>query len=166
MALKMMMADLGSFEGVLAPAGLGARDSLRLEAAMALYGHEITEEIDPLSAGLDFAVKLEKGERDPAIGTFIGQDALRAIAAAGPRHRLAGLVLDSPRSARQGMSVTLDGSAIGEVTSGCLSPTLGKSIAMAYVDAPHASPGGTVQVDLGRQTVSATTVALPFYKRI
>ncbi|MCP3905520.1 MAG: glycine cleavage system aminomethyltransferase GcvT [Planctomycetes bacterium] len=165
LALKTLMKDFSALEDVIRPAGLGARDSLRLEAAMALYGHEISEEIDPVSAGLDFAIKLAKGDDDPDIGRFIGQDALQAIAADGPRRRLVGLVLDSPRAARQEMAVQRDGTVIGAVTSGCVSPTLEKSIAMAYVDADHADEGTTVCVDLGRQTVDATIVPLPFYKR-
>lgn len=148
----------------LKPAGLGSRDSLRLEAGMALYGHEITEELDPLSAGLNFAVKVNKGEDDPQIGRFIGQDALQQKLAEGLPRKLVGLVLEGKRTARQDMKVSHGGAEVGVVTSGCLSPTLGKSIAMAYVDAALAEPGGTVEVDLGRTTVSAEVVALPFYK--
>jgi aminomethyltransferase len=163
-AIRTLLKDLVAVDGVVRPAGLGARDSLRLEAGMALYGHEIDEDVDPLSAGLNFAVKVDKGDDEPAAGHFIGQDVIRGIAAAGPARRLVGLVLDSPRAARQGMPVARDGSPIGAVTSGCISPTLEKSIAMAYVDAAHAAAGGTVDVDLGRQTVRAEVVALPFYK--
>lgn len=163
MALKMLMKDLAALDAIK-PAGLGARDSLRLEAGMALYGHEIDEDHDPISAGLDFAVKLTKGDDDPAVGTFIGQSALRAIAEQGPRQRLVGLILDGRRAARQGMEVRGDAASVGLVTSGCLSPTLEKSIAMAYVDADRAEPGTGLEIDLGRQTVPAEVVALPFYK--
>lgn len=155
---------LGRFDSVISPAGLGARDTLRMEAAMPLYGHELTEDLDPLAAGLTFAVKLDKGEADDA-GSFIGQEALREIARRGPRRTLAGLRLAGRRTARQGMVVRRDGGEIGRVTSGCLSPTLGVPIAMAYLDAAHAEIGGTVQVDLGRTSVRADVVALPFYKR-
>ena len=167
-ALGMLVKDLTAVEDVIKPAGLGARDSLRLEAAMALYGHEIDEELDPVSAGIMFAIKLNKGE-DPEkspeeVGRFIGQDALQKIAAAGPKRKLVGLVLDSRRAARQDMKVKLAGAEIGFVTSGCLSPTLEKSIAMAYVQAEHAEDGKAVQVDLGRQSIDAEIVPLPFYK--
>jgi aminomethyltransferase len=99
------------------------------------------------------------------VGHFIGQEALKAIAAAGPRRRLSGLVLEGRRTARQGMKVRARGAEIGSVTSACLSPTLDRSIALAYLDAGHAEPGGTVVVDLGRAEVNAQIVTLPFYKR-
>jgi aminomethyltransferase len=169
MAMKTLLKDLTTVEDILKPAGLGARDSLRLEAAMALYGHEITEELDPVSAGLMFAIRLDKSEdpekSPPEVGRFIGQDALQKIAADGPKQTLVGLQLDSKRAARQDMKVLLDGTEIGFVTSGCLSPTLEKSIAMAYVQAEQAEDGKTVQVDLGRQAVGAQIIPLPFYKR-
>jgi aminomethyltransferase len=169
MAVKRIMDDLSALDDVLKPAGLGARDSLRLEAAMALYGHEITEDLDPVSAGLDFAIKLDKSEdpeKCPAeVGRFIGQDALQKIAADGPTRRLVGLHLDSRRAARQGMTIRRGDADVGFVTSGCLSPTLGRSIAMAYVETEHAEDGTVVHIDLGRQSVEAEIVSLPFYKR-
>ncbi|MHC4947944.1 MAG: glycine cleavage system aminomethyltransferase GcvT [Planctomycetota bacterium] len=164
MDLMLRNIDLDAEDAPIRPAGLGARDSLRLEAAMALYGHEITEELDPISAGLNFAVKLDKGERDPEAGRFIGQDALQRIAREGPRRRLVGLVLDGRRSARQDMPVRRGDRETGFVTSGVQSPTLGRSIAMAYVAAEDAEPGTAVVVDLGRQRVDAEVVELPFYK--
>jgi aminomethyltransferase len=155
----------GEGEG-LAPAGLGARDSLRLEAAMPLYGHELGEDIDALASGLSFAIKLDKGEADGAAGRFIGQDALqRSAAQGGPRRRLGGLILEGRRAARAGMPVRCGNAEVGTVTSGTLSPTLDRSIAMAYIDREHTAPGTAVQVDLGRVTVPAQVVALPFYKR-
>ena len=161
-AVEMMLKNME--EGLVEPCGLGSRDSLRLEAGMALYGHEIDEETDPLTAGLDFAVALDKGESDPDEGNFIGQEALRSIAETGPKRRLAGLVLEGRRSARQGMTV-LDGDAhVGTVTSGCLSPTLDQSIAMAIVDRDKVDEGQALSVDLGKQVVSATVTPLPFYK--
>jgi aminomethyltransferase len=163
-AIKMLLANLGEDSAMVKPAGLGARDSLRLEASMALYGHEITEEFDPVSAVLNFAIKLDKGDDHPEIGRFIGQDALRQIAAKGPKRKLTGLKLEGKRSARQGMAVERDGQAIGVVTSGCLSPTLGYPIAMAYVDAAHTTTGGKLQVDLGKNKADATVVTMPFYK--
>jgi aminomethyltransferase len=161
--LGKLGGDIAADDAVIKPAGLGARDSLRLEAGMALYGHEITEDIDPLSANLGFAVKLDKGADNPDIGNFIGQAALQRIAAEGPQRKLTGLKLEGRRSARQGMSVMKAGKQVGSVTSGCLSPTLGYPIAMAYVDANHADVGGGLEVDLGKATAAALVVPLPFY---
>jgi aminomethyltransferase len=164
-AVDMLVSEAGADAAAVQPTGLGARDSLRLEAGMALYGHEISEEIDPLSAGLNFAVKLDKGDDDEQVGHFIGQDALKEIARQGPGQRLSGLVLEGRRTARQGMKVRVGEARIGFVTSACLSPTLDKSIAMAYLDAGHAEPGGSVTIDLERAAVDAKIVQLPFYKR-
>ena len=144
----------------LPPAGLGCRNSLRLEAGMALYGHELTEEIDPLAAGLRFAVSLDK--EIEGSGGFVGQEALRAVDARGPAQVLVGLVLDKPRGARQGMPLFTDAGAAGNVTSGAISPTLRKSIAMAYVNAGMNTPGTTLLLDMGRQEAQATVVPLPF----
>lgn len=164
LALKMLLKDKGGATAVVKPCGLGARDTLRTEAGMPLYGHEISEEIDPLSAGLDFAVKLDKGDAEPLAGRFIGQDALQAIKAKGLTRKLAGLVLEGRRSARQGMSVLQGERAVGTVTSGCMSPTLEKPIAMAYVPPELATPGTTLLIDLGREKATAQVVPLPFYK--
>ncbi len=163
-AVDMMLKAANGDEDLVKPIGLGARDTLRLEAGMPLYDHEISEELDPLSAGLTFAVKLQKGEENPDVERFIGQDALLAVAERGPERKLIGLTLDGKRSPRQDMKVLSDGDEVGFVTSGCFSPTLEKPIAMAYVAAELAEPGRTVQVDFGRQQHDATTVALPFYK--
>ncbi len=160
--MSLLAGDPGAAETPIRPAGLGARDTLRMEAAMPLYGHEITEQIDPLSAGLNFAVALDKGAEGDEAGVFIGQDALKKLAETGPSRSLVGLVLEGRRTARAGMSVTVAGAEIGRVTSACLSPTLGKPIAMAYVEAGKT---GTVEVALGSSDVIAEIVALPFYKR-
>jgi aminomethyltransferase len=166
-ALKMLLSNLpgglDAPDAIVKPAGLGARDSLRLEAGMALYGHEITEEIDPISAGIDFAVKLNKGEDDPAVGRFIGQDALQKIAAEGPKRKIVGLILEGKRSARQSMVVMQGDTQVGEITSGCFSPTLEQSIATAYIKAELAEPGTVLQVNLGRVAVDAKVTKLPFY---
>ena len=162
-ALGMMLKQSGDAPSIK-PAGLAARDSLRMEAGMPLYGHELDETIDPLSAGLDFAVKLDKGETDSQEGRFIGQDALQAIAEAGPTRRLVGLKLDGRRSPRQGMQVQHGGETVGAVTSGCPSPTLGYPIAMAYVPSALASGGTSLSVDLSGGT-PAPVVELPFYRR-
>ena len=164
-ALEMFLKDFGTEGSLVSPCGLAARDTLRLEAAMPLYGHELTEDIDPLSAGLGFAVKLDKGDADPEVERFIGQDALKAIAEKGPSRILCGLLLDGRRSARQDMKVLRNDTEIGVVTSGCLSPTLDRPIAMAYLDAELVEPGSRVEVDLGRTKVEAEICSLPFYKR-
>jgi aminomethyltransferase len=125
---------------------------------MPLYGHELSESIDPISAGLGWAVDLTK--------EFIGVEALRVIKEKGPARKLIGLELEGKRIARQGTPVhSTDGKIIGEVTSGTLSPTLGKSIAMAYVDANFAAEGSNVSVDLKGSLNDAKIVKLPFYKR-
>jgi aminomethyltransferase len=157
MAIKMLAGRTDKPDATIKPAGLGARDTLRLEAAMPLYGHELNEQIDPLSAGLQWAVDLNKD--------FIGAEALRAIAARGLARKLVGLELEGKRIARQGTPVQRDGAVIGEVTSGTLSPTLGKSIALAYVDANHAAEGTQLQVDLKGTLNPAKIVKMPFYKR-
>lgn len=163
--IKMLLGNVDDDDTTVKPCGLGARDSLRLEAGMALYGHEITEDINPLTACLDFAIKLDKGDDDEDTGRFIGQDALQAIAAAGgPSQKLTGLILDGRRVARQGMPVTQDGTQVGTITSGCWSPTLEKSIAMAIVDVAAREPDTALEVDLGRATAVASTTLLPFYK--
>jgi aminomethyltransferase len=141
----------------LKPAGLGARDTLRLEAGMPLYGHELSEETDSLSAGLGWCVDLKKD--------FIGVEALRRVAQAGPRRRLAGIELEGRRIARQYMPVIHENRAVGEVTSGTFSPTLQRSIAMAYVDSALARDGQPLAVDLGGRQAEAKAVKLPFYKR-
>lgn len=156
-AMKLIAGKTEKEGATIKPAGLGARDTLRLEAGMPLYGHELNETTDPLSAGLAFAVDLNKD--------FIGAEALRKIAADGPRRKLVGLELEGKRIARQGSPVVVDGSPVGEVTSGTLSPTLQKSIAMAYIDSARASEGTAVTVDLKGTAVPATVVKLPFYKR-
>lgn len=163
-ALGMLLKDVGGEGGVVRPAGLGARDSLRMEAGMPLFGHELDDQTDPISAGLNFAVKVDKGESDPQEGRFIGQDALQKIVSDGPARKLVGLTLEGRRSPRQGMEVRHGGEAVGQVTSGCPSPTLGHPIAMAYVPTALAVAGTEVEIDLGGGS-PATVIDLPFYKR-
>jgi aminomethyltransferase len=133
------------------PCGLGARDTLRLEAAMPLYGHELTEGTTPNSAGLMWAVKPDKGE-------FVGRDAVVAAAADPAR---VGLELAGKRAAREGCPI-LPG---GVVTSGSFAPHLQKSIAMAYVPAAHAAVGTALTVDIRGTPTPARVVPLPFYNR-
>ena len=165
MAIGMLLKDMGKENAVVKPIGLGARDTLRLEAGMPLYGHELEEDIDPLSAGLDFAVKLDKGDADPLAGRFIGQDALQRIAADGPARRLVGLLVEGKRSPRQGMGVRLGDATVGAVTSGCLSPSLDRPIAMALVARDHAEPGTRLAIDLRGTLVDAEVVKMPFVGR-
>ncbi len=167
LALGMVLKDMGSESSVVKPVGLGARDTLRMEAGMPLYGHEISEELDPVSAGLDFGIKYDKGMTggpdDERTGTFIGQEALRAIKANGPTKRLVGLFIEGRRSPRQGMQVLHGGQVVGEVTSGCLSPSLDRGIAMAYVPASMTAVGTQFELDLaGRGTTNAVVTTLPF----
>lgn len=166
MAIKLLLKDKG--DGLIKPAGLGARDTLRIEAGMPLYGHELDEATDPLSAGLKFAVSLNKDETagdGPPIPRFVGQDALQRIAADGPPKTLIGLKLDGKRTPRQGAEVHRDGGVIGTVTSGCMSPTLGHPIAMAYITPGCAAEGDTVDIPMGAKTIEAEVCKLPFYKR-
>ncbi|APY86247.1 glycine cleavage system aminomethyltransferase GcvT [Streptomyces alfalfae] len=150
----------------MVPAGLSCRDTLRLEAGMPLYGHELTAELTPFDAGLGRVVKFEKTSR---ADTFVGRAALAAAAEraeTAPPRKLVGLVAEGRRVPRAGFPVVADGKVIGEVTSGAPSPTLGKPIAMAYVDAEHAAPGTAgVGVDIRGAHEPYEVVALPFYKR-
>jgi aminomethyltransferase len=140
------------------PCGLGARDTLRLEAAMPLYGHELTEEIDPLQAGLAWAVKLNKGD-------FIGREALLRRQQDTSRLVRVGLELEGKRIGREGATVLQGGRAVGRVSSGTFAPTLQKAIAMAYVEPGCAAPETTLAVDVRGREEAARVVALPFYRR-
>ena len=121
-------------------------------------------ELDPFGVRFeDKREKLTKGD-DGDVPRFIGQDVLQQVAADGPQRPLGGLILDGRRVARQGAAVRIGDDEIGFVTSGCSSPTVGKSIAMAYLDAAHATVGTRVDVDLGRAVDGAAVVELPFYK--
>jgi aminomethyltransferase len=131
---------------------------LRLEAAMPLYGHELNEGIDPLQAGLSWAVKFDKGE-------FIGKAALLKHKEDKSRRSRIGLELAGKRIAREGARLLHEDKEIGTVTSGTFAPTLGKAIAMAYVDPAFASPGTTFDVDIRGKTETARSVQLPFYRR-
>ena len=140
------------------PCGLGARDTLRLEAAMPLYGHELTEDIDPFQAGLGWAVKLDKGD-------FIGRDSLLRRRDDSTLRRRVGLEVEGRRPAREGAKVLHSGREIGEVTSGTLTPTLNKAVAMAYVDPELTQPGTALEVDIRGKPAPARVVPMPFYRR-
>ncbi|MFK7758639.1 MAG: glycine cleavage system aminomethyltransferase GcvT [Phycisphaerales bacterium] len=166
MAIKLLEKEAEKIDSELdlKPCGLAARDTLRLEAGLPLYGHELNEEISALAVGMPFAMNLDKSV-DSDGETFIGQEALKSTKeASGPAVKLVGIELDSKRTARQDMKVLVDGSEAGSVTSGCMSPTLEKSIAMAYVKQDHAEVGTKISVDAGRAQLEGTIVPLPFYK--
>ncbi len=166
MAMKLLLKDVNPKDpnAVLKPVGLGARDTLRMEAAMPLYGHELGEGINALACGVDFAIALdkhtqEKGER------FVGQDALeRTVAEGGPKHKLVGLEIAGKRAARQGNVIKSGGREVGHITSGCLSPTLDKVIAMGFIERDLMTPGTPVTVDTGRAELEGKVVPMPFYK--
>jgi aminomethyltransferase len=142
----------------LVPAGLGARDTLRLEAAMALYGHEIDDRTTPLEAGLGWVVKLDKGD-------FIGREALLAQKEGGVDRLLVGFEVTSRGIARQGHRILVGDSEIGEVTSGTFSPTFEKALGMAYVPPDRSAPGTGITIDVRGRRLDAVVVELPFYRR-
>jgi aminomethyltransferase len=148
----------GQPQGLL-PAGLGARDTLRLEAGYCLYDHELTEEITPLEAGLAWTIKLEKGT------DFTGREALVAEKTNGLRRKLVGIELRERGVPRGGYAILREGQPIGTLTSGTMSPTLGRPIGLGYVAPEHAAPGTAVAVEIRGKPVAAEIVALPFYKR-
>lgn len=166
MAMGLILKDAGleREDGIVRPCGLGARDSLRLEAGMPLYGHELGEDINALSCGVDFAIALDKDKAE--LGEkFIGQDALlRTRDAGGPPRKVVGLALEGKRTARQGMKVLARGREVGVVSSACLSPTLGYPIAMAFLDKDVGTEGTAVEIDTGKDaTLPGKVAKLPFY---
>lgn len=151
------LIDRGQAAGLVA-AGLGARDTLRLEAGMPLYGHELAEEIDPYQAGLGFAVALDKGP-------FVGREALARLATDHSRPCRVGLEVAGQRPAREGYPILQGDEPIGRVTSGTFSPTLARPIAMGYVRPEFRSLGSELTIDVRGRREPARVVALPFYRR-
>jgi len=149
--------DAGHACGI-ATAGLGARDTLRLERALPLYGHELTETTTPLEAGLGWVVRFTKD-------AFIGSAALRRQQAAGVARHLVGLAMTEPGIARQGYPIAHASEVIGTVTSGTKSPTLGKAIALGYVASTWRDIGTRLNIEIRNRFVGAEVVPLPFYKR-
>lgn len=140
------------------PAGLGARDTLRLEMGYPLYGHELNADTTPVEAGFSSMLKLDAGRK------FIGSDAL---CSAAPRKRLVGLELEGRRAAREGSVIVIDSKPAGKVSSGAFGPTVGKAVAMGFVDASlqgKSALGSQLEIDTGRGLVKATVVELPFHK--
>ncbi len=142
----------------LMPVGLGARDTLRLEARMPLYGHEISDQTNPLEAGLGFAVKLEKGD-------FVGREALEREKKLGPARRLVGFELVERGVPRADQPIYKHGEQVGFVTSGTHSPTLGKAIGLGYVPTRYSKPGTEIEIMIRDRPVRAVVVKTPFYKR-
>lgn len=151
------LLEAGGPHGLVA-AGLASRDTLRLEAGMPLYGHELSVDTLPVQAGLGRVVAMSKE------GDFVGRAAVEAGPASTARV-LVGLRAEGKRAGRAGYAVFSGDKAVGEITSGALSPTLGYPIAMAYVDADVAEPGTTLEIDVRGSRIAATVVSLPFYKR-
>jgi aminomethyltransferase len=151
------LLEAGRPKGVL-PAGLGCRDTLRLEAAMPLYGHELTEESNPYQAGLGFAVNLDKGD-------FPGRDVLARLAGDPNQPRRIGMELSGKRVPREGHAIQHAGERVGYVTSGTFSPTFERPIAMGYVRPDAAVDGTVVEIDIRGRLETAHIVALPFYSR-
>jgi aminomethyltransferase len=140
------------------PAGLGARDTLRLEAGMPLYGHELSESIDPFQAGLDFAVNLDRRK-------FSGSEALARLKQQTGRPRRIGLTMTSKRVPRDGFDILSAGKVVGVVTSGTFSPTLECPIAMGYVQPDCAASDTELAIDIRGRAEPARVVPLPFYRR-
>ncbi|MEZ5744153.1 MAG: glycine cleavage system aminomethyltransferase GcvT [Sphingomonadaceae bacterium] len=140
------------------PAGLGARDSLRLEAGLPLYGHDLTEEIDPVSAGLAFAIS--KARRTE--GGFPGADRILGLLADGAPTRRVGLALEGRMAAREGAEIFAGNESVGRVTSGGFSPTLGHPIAMGYVAAAHTEPGTALEIEMRGKRLPAKVTKMPF----
>ena len=142
------------------PCGLGARDTLRLEAAMPLYGHELNETINPIQAGLAWAVKLDKGD-------FIGRHAIQKAAEhTKDQTTRVGLLVEGKRAAREGSPILAnEETPIGAVSSGSYCPWLDQSVAMGYIDAKFTTPGTSLRIDVRGSMLNAAVVPLPFYSR-
>jgi aminomethyltransferase len=156
-AIWNKLLDAGSDFGIL-PCGLGARNTLRLEAKMALYGHEIDASITPLEADLEWIVKFDKG-------SFTGKAVLEKQRDEGVKRKVVGFEMTGRGIGRDGYEVWIDGVPAGWVTSGGPSPTLGKNIGLAMLPVEVAAPGRTIQIMIRNQAVDAVIVPTPFYKR-
>jgi aminomethyltransferase len=152
-----LVMDAGAEFGIK-PCGLGARNTLRMESAMALYGHEIDASISPLEANLGWIVKLDKGE-------FVGRDALLKQKESGIRRKLVGFEMRARGIGRDGYEVRLSGVPAGWVTSGGPAPALNKNIGLCYLPIEQSVPGTSIEIMIRNQPVDAVTVETPFYKR-
>jgi aminomethyltransferase len=144
--------------GRIAPAGLGCRDSLRLEMGMALYGNDIDDTITPLEAGLGWLVKMRKGD-------FVGRAALEAQKAAGVPRKLVGFTFEEKAIPRHGYPVFVNGEPSGVVMSGIMSPSVGCGLGTAYVPTAHAKESNTLEVEIRGKRVVGTIVPFPFWKQ-
>jgi aminomethyltransferase len=151
------LLEAGKEQG-LKPAGLGARDTLRLEAAYCLYGHELDEQTNPFEANLGWTVKLGKDE-------FIGREALLKVKEEGPQKKLVGIEMVERGVPRGAYTIFFEGQPIGVLTSGAPGPTVGKNIGLGYVKPEYATVGQPVQIDIRGKRTAAKIAALPFYKR-
>lgn len=156
-AVWRRILEAGAEDGIL-PAGLGCRDSLRLEMGYALYGNDLDEGCTPLEAGLGWVTKLDKGE-------FVGREAIARQKEEGVPRRLVGFRLLERGFPRHGYAVRCDGVEAGEVTSGIVSPSLGEGIGMAFVPSSHAKPGSRIEIVIRDQPIAAEVVRPPFYKQ-
>jgi aminomethyltransferase len=156
-ALWDRLLEVGAGEGIM-PCGLGARDTLRFEACMHLYGNDIDDTTTPLEAGLEWIVKLDKGP-------FLGREALERQQAAGVTRRLVGFEVKGRGIARHGYPIVAGGEPVGVVTSGTHAPTLGKALGLGYVPVALAAPGTAIDIDIRGQLVAAEIVPTPFYRR-
>lgn len=157
-ALWPAILEAGENEGVV-PAGLGARDTLRFEAGLPLYGQELSKDISPLEAGLGFVVKLNKEE------DFLGKEALASQKANGVPRKLVGVEMIDKGIPRTGYKVFLGEEEIGEVTTGTQSPTLKKNIGFALLKSEHTTQGTEVEIEIRNKRLKAVIIATPFYKR-
>ncbi|MFN4134108.1 MAG: glycine cleavage system aminomethyltransferase GcvT [Novosphingobium sp.] len=157
-ASAAQIADLVCARPQVKPIGLGARDSLRLEAGLPLYGHDMTDAVDPVSAGLAFGIN----RRRRSEGGFPGADVILPLIASGAPTRRVGLIIEGRMAAREGATVLSGDAEVGTVTSGGFSPSLGRPIAMAYVPAGLAAPGTPLSIDMRGRRLAAQVVPMPF----
>ena len=152
------LADALVADDRVKPAGLGARDSLRLEAGLPLYGHDLSTETDPVSADLIFALTKKRREA----GGWLGHEHVMQLFENGPARKRIGLKIDGRMPAREGAEVFAGDTMVGTVTSGGFSPTLGHPIAMAYVDTAHTEEGSELEIEVRGKRLSATVTSMPF----
>jgi aminomethyltransferase len=152
------LAELLCVEPEVEPIGLGARDSLRLEAGLPLYGHDLTPETDPISAGLGFAISKKRRET----GGFPGAERVLKLLASGSLTRRVGMSLEGRMAARESARVFAGDKPVGTVTSGGFAPTLGHSIAMAYVESAHTADGTELEIEVRGKRLPARVAPMPF----
>ena len=156
-AITVWQAVLEQAARPIQPCGLGARDTLRLEAGNLLYGHDMDESVNPLEAGLGFIVKLDKGD-------FIGRDVLAKVKETGPVRRLVGFEMVERGVPRSGFAVQVDRRAVGHVTSGSFAPTVERNVGLAYLDTTLTTVGQPIDILIREKPIAARVVKLPFYR--